>query len=521
MTNFNFCLNRRTAAILLACSVATSAQAAEPHVSVGSEHMLLVKGDGSLWSWGRDQWGQLGLNGAGSKNVPTQIPNATGFIDIIARGSFSLGLKADGTVWAFGDNGNGRVGPYNDRSKVPVQVTGLSNITIIGAGWGYSAYAIDSTGNLWSWGANGSGQLGTGTHDSNNHPNPTLVPSLISVTAISAADDTVLALTSDGTAMGWGYNGSGGLGVSSTGSAVAPGPVTNLNNLKAIAATNINTTNGHFALDSNGLVWSWGDNNFSTVDCGQTRADSNAYTIPSVINNMPPVKQISGGDGHVLFVTENGSVAGCGVNSSGQLGDGTTIQTSATKLGPLSASGLSHVTWAAAGSNASAAITEDGSVWTWGGTDSGLSGTGVNGSNSTYNTVPVKLNFNAGIPNSYPAIFAGTQSAAIRNTSIDVGFAPAATDVGKTGRLYVAAQLPNGALFFFNQSGNFENYTGGSLPYLYEGTLPRHAPLGLGSGDFSAVSGVTLILGYGVGIGAAAEAELLQTARYAGVLTLQ
>ncbi len=521
MTTFNFCMNRRTAAILLACSVATSAQAAEPHVSVGSEHMLLVKSDGTLWSWGRDQWGQLGLNGTGSKNVPTQIPNAAGFIDIIARGSFSLGLKADGTVWAFGDNSNGRVGPYNDRSKVPVQVTGLSNIVAIGAGWGYSAYAIDKNGNLWSWGTNGSGQLGAGTQDSNNHPIPTLVSGLTGVIAISAADDTELALLSDGTAMGWGYNGGGGLGVATVGPAVAPGPITNLSGLKAIAATNINTTNGHFALDNNGSVWSWGDNNFSTVDCGQTRADSNAYTIPSVINNISPVKQISGGDGHVLFVTESGTVAGCGVNSSGQLGDGTTIQTSATKKGPLFASSLSQVTWAAAGSNASAAITEDGSVWTWGGTDNGLSGTGTNGSSSTYNKVRVKLNFNTGIPNDYPAIFAGTQSAAISNTSIDVGFAPAATDVDKAGRLYVAAQLPNGALFFFNQSGNFENYTGGALPYLYEGTLPRHAPLGLGSGDFSAVSGVTLILGYGVGIGAAAEADLLQTARYAAVLTLR
>lgn len=521
MINFNFYMNRSAAAIVLACSVATSAQAVEPHISVGSEHMLLVKSDGTLWSWGRDQWGQLGLNGTGSKNVPTQIPDAAGFIDVVARGSFSMGLKADGTVWAFGDNSNGRVGPYNDRSKVPVQVTGLSSILAIGAGWGYSAYAIDENGNLWSWGTNNSGQLGTGTQDSNNHPTPTLVPGLTAVTAISAADDTMLALLSDGTAIGWGYNGDGGLGVTTVGPAVAPGSVIGLTGLKAIAATNINTTNGHFALDNDGSVWSWGDNNFSTVDCGQTRANSTAYTIPTVINNIPPVKQISGGDGHVLFVTESGTVAGCGVNSAGQLGDGTITPISSTKSGPLFASGLSQVAWVAAGSNASAAITDDGSLWTWGGTDNGLSGTGINGTNSTYNTVPIKLNFNAGISNSYPIIFAGTQSGEIHDTAIDVGFAPAATDAGKAGRLYIAAQMPDGTLLLLSQSGNFETYTGGALPYIYEGALPRHIPITFGSGDFSAASGVTLILGYGVGNAAAAETELFQAARYAAVLTLR
>ncbi|MDO9423584.1 MAG: hypothetical protein Q7T40_05285 [Methylobacter sp.] len=514
-------MNRCVAAILLACSVASSTQAAEPRISVGVEHMLLVKSDGTLWSWGRDSWGQLGLNGTGDKNVPTQIPGASGFIDVVARGSFSMALKADGTVWAFGDNSNGRVGPYNDRTKVPVQVTGLSRIVAIGAGWGYSAYAIDEDGNLWSWGSNSAGQLGTGTSDIMSHPIPTLAPGLTGVSAISAADESMLALLSDGTAMGWGYNGDGGLGVTTVGSAVAPSPVTNLTGLKAIAATNINTTNGHFALDNNGSVWSWGDNNFSTVDCGQTRANSTAYTIPTVINNIPPVKQISGGDGHVLFVTESGTVAGCGVNSSGQLGDGTTTHISSTKPGPLLVSGLSRVTWVAAGNNASAAITDDGSVWTWGRTNSGISGTGVDGASDSHNTTPVKLNFNAGIPDSYPAIFAGTQSGDIRDAAIDVGFAPAATDVGKAGRLYIAAQLPDGSLFLANQSGDFKAYTGGTLPYIYEGALPHHGPISLGSGDFSFASGVTLILGYGVGNAAAAEADLFQAARYVGVLTLR
>lgn len=521
MINFDFCMNGRAAALFLACSMAASAQAAEPRISVGSEHMLLVKSDGSLWSWGRDSWGQLGLNGAGNKNVPTQIAGASGFIDVIARGSFSMALKADGTVWTFGDNSNGRIGPYNDRAKVPVQVTGLSRIVAIGAGWGYSAYAIDEDGNVWSWGANSAGQLGTGTSDVMSHPTPALVPGLTGVLAVSASDETALALLSDGTVAAWGYNPDGGLGVTPIGSVVAPKAITGLTGLTAIAAANSNISNGHFALDNNGSVWSWGDNTFSTVDCGQKRPNSDAYTIPAEIDNLPAVKQISGGDGHVLFVTENGTVAGCGTNNWGQLGDGSTTHTSAENTGPLLAQGLSRVTWVAAGNNASAAITDDGGVWTWGKTDSGLSGTGVDGSSDSRNTSPVKLNFNAGIPARYPAIFAGTQSGELRDTAIDVGFAPAAADVGKMGRLYIAAQLPDGALFLLNQSGDFEAYTDGALPYLYEGELPRHAPITFGSGDFSGVSGVTLILGYGVGNGAAAEAELFQSGRYVDVLTLQ
>ncbi len=260
MNHSNFCINRRAAALLLACSTVISVEAAEPRVSVGGEHMLLVKGDGTLWSWGADPWGQLGLNGAGNKNVPTQIPTATGFIDVIARGTFSMGLKADGTVWTFGDNSNGRIGPYNDRSKVPVQVTGLSSIVAIGAGWGYSAYAIDIEGNLWAWGSNSAGQLGNGTSDVMSHSIPIPVPGLTGVIAVSASDESMLALQADGTAIAWGYNPYGGLGVSPLGSAIAPTPVNGLPLVKAIAAANANTANGHFALDTDGSVWSWGDN---------------------------------------------------------------------------------------------------------------------------------------------------------------------------------------------------------------------------------------------------------------------
>ncbi len=525
MINFKFFMNRR-AVLFLACSIAASAQAAEPRISVGSEHMLLVKSDGSLWSWGRDSWGQLGLNGAGNKNAPTQIAGASGFIDVIARGSFSMALKADGTVWAFGDNSNGRVGPYNDRAKVPVQVTGLSRIVAIGAGWGYSAYAIDEDGNLWSWGANSAGQLGSGLSDIMSHATPALVPGLAGVLAVSASDETALALLSDGTVAAWGYNPEGGLGLAPSSSVVAPTSIAGLTDLNAIAAANSNTSNGHFALDNNGSVWSWGDNTFSTVDCGQTRPNSAAYTLPTEIDKLPAVKQISGGDGHVLFVTENGTVSGCGTNNWGQLGDGSTTHTSPENSGPLLAKGLLRVTWVAAGNGASAAITDDGGVWTWGKTDSGLSGTGVDGSSDNYNTTPVKLNVNAGIPARYPAIFTGTQSGELRNTSIDVGFTPDAADVGKIGRVYIAALLPNDTLFLLNQSGDFEAYdfeayTDGVLPYVYEGELPRHGPISFGSGDFSSVSGVTLLIGYGVGNGAAAQDELLLSGRYANVLTLK
>lgn len=508
-----------TIAIPLLVTLPAICNAGEPRISVGDNHMLLVKDDGSLWAWGRNTFGALGLD-KDIQNAPARIPDANGFIDVVARDSFSLALKADGTVWAWGDNSGGRIGPFNDRASKPVQVKGLSRIVAINANWRFSAYAVGENGQVWSWGDNGYGELGTGTDDADNHPIPAFIPGLNNVTNVSSADVTALALDANRIVKAWGSNANGDLGVSSQNSVVPPLIVTGLTDVKELADVAINTSNGHFALKANGEVWSWGDSNGGVVNCGQER-DFDLYKAPVKIGGIPAIQKMSGGGQHILFLTESDTIVGCGINSWGQLGDNSTQDTDRDHVGPVRAGSLTNIAWVTAGSSASAAIGKDGSVWTWGKADEGLAGTGIDYESNAKNVSPVKLGFNAGNSSDFPAVFAGTQSSSLFQTDIDIGFAAAAAHIGQNGRVYIAALLPDGTLFLLDKTGAFKPYTAESLIYTYEGPIPRHLPVSFGNGDFSYAQGVSLLIGYGMGNGDAAGNELLNSGRYASVLTLQ
>lgn len=222
----------------------------------------------------------------------------------------------------------------------------------------------------------------------------------------------------------------------------------------------------------------------------------------------------------MLFLTESGGVAGCEANVHGQLGDGTREATSLnTKVGPVFTN-LTGIAWVSGGWSASAAIGVDGSIWTWGKTENGISGTGFDGANEIYNTSPVKLNFNAGSSLDYPPLYAGTQSSSIYYTSIHLGMAPASSHVRKNGRLFLAALLPDGTLMLMNESGQFQPYSSSSMPFFYEGILPKQYPLYFPTADYSVAKGVKIILGYGVGVGNEAVQDMLENSRYSYVITL-
>jgi alpha-tubulin suppressor-like RCC1 family protein len=121
---------------------------------------LAIKTDGTLWAWGRGDLGQLGLNisGAGAnRSSPTQVGTDTNWSKLDV--GFGLAIKTDGTLWAWGSNNNGQLG-LNDsigRSS-PVQVGTATNWNITGNGQQFIS-AIKTDGTLWSWGRNDRGEL--------------------------------------------------------------------------------------------------------------------------------------------------------------------------------------------------------------------------------------------------------------------------------------------------------------------------------------------------------------------------
>jgi len=183
-------------------------------ISAATEHCLALKNNGTVWSWG---WNANGCLGDGStvasRATPAQIPGLNSITAIAANGSFhNMVLKNDGTVWTWGDNFYGQLGDGTFVEKtVPVQLASLTNIVAIGTGERHS-FAIKTDGSLWAWGWNGNGQLGVDFTFSFSENSPVNVVLLSGIKRIAGGSFHSLAQRIDGSIYTMGNNVYGQLG---------------------------------------------------------------------------------------------------------------------------------------------------------------------------------------------------------------------------------------------------------------------------------------------------------------------
>lgn len=507
-----------TAALCSAFAM-TSAHAVQPAISLGYDHALLLRADGTVWSWGYGSSGQLGLGNGTTRNTPTQIPGLQDVVQVVARGSFSMALKSDGTVWAWGDNSGGRTG--GNGTSVPVQINGLANIVSINAGTNTAAaFATDAAGQVYAWGSNSTAQLGTGQASGGGNPVPRLVDGAQGAVAVSASDAAVLSLRQDGKVVAWGLNGNMAL-APVAGPATAPVVIDALSSVQAVASTSINIAGQYYALQNDGKVVVWGQAATNAPFCGQQGIRTSSYALIDIspIQGLSRISQVEPGEGHTLFLDADGAVHACGTNNAGQLGDGTLVNPSTEVPKIAHVAGLPPVVAAAAGAAKSAVIGVDGSVWVWGKT------TNLARDGSDKSTAPVRVTqadgtaFDAGRVGEAAGTFAGGQAGPLSNVTVDVGASISTLHRGKTGRVYVAAVAGSNLLFLGTQG--WEVYTGGAIPAYLSGPLPRTVPVRIASGlDFRGLEGVQLVVGYGVGDDASAVPEMLRAGRFQVVHTL-
>jgi len=291
-------------------------------IAGGYSYSLALKGDGTVWAWGYNAYGQLGNGTTGTAINPVQVSNLTGVTAIAGGGFHSLALKSDGTVWAWGRNnsgqlGNGSSGTGKDESS-PVQVTGISGVIAIAAGY-YHSLALKNDGTVWAWGRNNYGQLGieSDAYDSNS---PVQVSGLTQMIAIAGGYEHSLALKNDGTVLAWGNNLHGQLGVGTSGVGVnkkAPVQTIGLSGVTAIAGGYYHS----LALKSDSTVQAWGSNSIGELGIGNTEA---AISKPTQIIGLSGVISIAGGNGHSVALNSDGTVRALGSNTNGQLGDDST-----------------------------------------------------------------------------------------------------------------------------------------------------------------------------------------------------
>jgi len=283
----------------------------------------------------------------------------------IAAGAFHcLAVRGGKDVMAWGRNDMGQLGIGNSGDGIgrifPHFVNGMEKIVNLAAGENHSL-ALSTDGKVWAWGNNSSGQLGIGDLNVKQLDAPQKILHLTDIMAIDAGHTHSLALQSDGTVWSWGNNSNGQLGNGLEISESKPILIPKLSSCIAIAAGYAHSV----ALKNDGTVWTWGLN--SAGQLGDNSEINRNEPVPVGVAN---VIAIAAGDYHTVALKKDGTVWTWGDNPNGQLGDGT----KETKYIPTRVANISKVIGIAAGYLHTLALRSDGTVWGWGGNEYGQLG---------------------------------------------------------------------------------------------------------------------------------------------------
>ena len=380
-----------TAMIVPAFAASAAASPRVTSLALGHAHGVALGTDGAVYTWGNNDYGQLGEGSTVSKNSPVSplsdvisvsaggIHRFANVTDVYGKLSgHTLAIKSNNTLWAWGENGNGQLGDgTRTQRNYPIQI--MTDAVFCAAGGNFSM-AIKTDGTLWSWGYNNNGQLGDGTKTTRLSP----VKIMDDVVYATGGQNHGLAIKKDGTLWSWGENNCGQLG---DGTAVyTNSPVKIMDNVVAASASGVNSA----AVKKDGTLWAWGCNTYGQVGDG-TRTDRLApvkimdgVADVAIGGTQLKLEMTTGWDpvgdpvatppippgpitteytvqvGHGFAIKTDGTLWSWGFNIYGQLGTGTTIdQNTPVKI-------LDNIAEVAASGTMGAALTKDGKVLSWG-----------------------------------------------------------------------------------------------------------------------------------------------------------
>lgn len=358
---------------------------AKHRVSITQGHGLLLEPGGTVQIWHAALLGDatkpvVGLGG--TRDLPpytlTRVPGLTNVVAAVAGRTGSFAVRADGAVLAWGVNaGSGLLGItspsfFEERaswapdSNVPVPLAVPFDAVEVSS-TNEHALGLTRDGRVYAWGAGDKGQLGIGplpviTFRTRSPsamrymPYPVAVPGLSGVAAISAGYSHSLALMKDGTVRAWGENRWGEVGDGTTTTRESPVLVAGVRNAVAVAAGQ----GFSVAALADGTVMTWG-NRFAGA-LGRTPASGNlADATPALVPGVKSVRTIATGDGHVLALTDAGTIVSWGMPDFGALGR------RPLAWAPAPIPRLSGVQSITARGSTSVAVLESGRIMTWGG----------------------------------------------------------------------------------------------------------------------------------------------------------
>ena len=354
-------------------------------ISAGTSHSMAIAKDGSLWTTGAGASGAQGTGTTVNRSFPGQVGIYNySWSKVASSAKHTMAIKSDGTLWGWGGNATGQLGDLTVVAKsTPVQI-GTSSWSVISAGDATgtalnsaASLGIDSLGRLFAWGNNVAGTLGDGTTVNKSSPVQIGTSSWafvdISVNSNSSYMSAI-GIDSVGRLFTWGAGEFGTLGHGSVDNFSSPVQVGSISptydSWKAVASGDGFSVAIYGGTTRNGGLWSTGQNGVGQLGNGTTIQKLKfAENWPSGTTSWT---SLAAGTSHVLGLATDGRLFTWGVNSSGQIGDGTTINKSSPVL-------IGTSSWAfvsARGLN-SAAIDSVGRLFTWGPNASGQLGDGT------------------------------------------------------------------------------------------------------------------------------------------------
>ena len=342
----------------------------------GYSHTVCLSDAGELYSFGRNDEGQLGLEypvrctASRSHSVlrPTLLPNLPKIKMVSCGAFFTICVDEEGIIWSFGYNNFGQLGigkQIEESFNIPQKVQLLSPVQTISCGHSHTI-VITNDEDLWSFGFNDYAQLCLGNQVEQFEPQQT---QFYNIKNISAGQYHSFFQDYKGDIYGCGLNLYGQLGVG-----VELGPVVEPRLLEIQAANNILSfccgRNFSLFLDCDGKVFSAGENTYGSLGLGTFGEEHQNVFVQ--ISTIPQIQSIACAGHSVFLIDFDGNVWSFGLNDHGQLG----LEIKDSVNIPTKINSISNITEISCGTCSSHVLAKDsqGRIFVFGNNDAGQLG---------------------------------------------------------------------------------------------------------------------------------------------------